>query len=78
LCRVIDVAGCWHSLLVTSWLIISKWTENLKSLAACFCNLNQRLKGDATLIIIADVYFFVTITYAILRHNGVELGMMNF
>lgn len=52
--------------------------RKLKSLAACFCNLNQRLKGDATLIIIADVYFFVTITYAILQHNGVELKMMDF
>ncbi|MEY4517545.1 MAG: hypothetical protein RLZZ499_144 [Cyanobacteriota bacterium] len=52
--------------------------RKLKSLAACFCNLNQRLKGDATLIIIADVYFSVTITYAILRHNGVELKMMDF
>lgn len=55
-----------------------KMDRKLKSLAACFCNLNQRLKGDATLIIIADVYFFVTITYAILQHNGVELKMMDF
>jgi uncharacterized protein len=38
------------------------------------------LKGMSYLfsIVLPDVYFHATIVYAILRHDGVELGMMDF
>jgi hypothetical protein len=38
------------------------------------------LRGDHYLlqVSIANFYFHATTTYAILRHNGVELGKMDF